>query len=105
VERVAEQLGEPSVLVNNAGIIRDNLLFRMTADDWDAVMGVHLRGSFLMSRAVQGYLTEAGWGRIVNLSSTSALGNRGRPTTRRPRPGCRASPGHWRSSWASSASP
>ncbi|GAA0946343.1 3-oxoacyl-ACP reductase FabG [Pseudonocardia zijingensis] len=77
VERVAEQLGEPSVLVNNAGIIRDNLLFRMTADDWDAVMGVHLRGSFLMSRAVQGYMTKAGWGRIVNLSSTSALGNRG----------------------------
>jgi 3-oxoacyl-[acyl-carrier protein] reductase len=77
VERVAEQLGEPSVLVNNAGITRDNLLFRMTADDWDAVMGVHLRGSFLMSRAVQGYLTKAGWGRIVNLSSTSALGNRG----------------------------
>jgi 3-oxoacyl-[acyl-carrier protein] reductase len=77
VERVAEQLGEPSVLVNNAGIIRDNLLFRMSADDWDAVMNVHLRGSFLMSRAVQGYLTKAGWGRIVNLSSTSALGNRG----------------------------
>jgi 3-oxoacyl-[acyl-carrier protein] reductase len=77
VERVAEQLGEPSVLVNNAGIIRDNLLFRMSADDWDAVLTVHLRGSFLMSRAVQGYMTKAGWGRIVNLSSTSALGNRG----------------------------
>ncbi|MFI1294210.1 3-oxoacyl-ACP reductase FabG [Streptomyces sp. NPDC020792] len=77
VERIAEELGEPTVLVNNAGIIRDNLLFKMTADDWDAVMNVHLRGSFLMTRAVQGYLTKAGWGRIVNLSSTSALGNRG----------------------------
>ncbi|MEW2382694.1 3-oxoacyl-ACP reductase FabG [Micromonospora sp. NPDC047707] len=77
VDRIAEELGEPAVLVNNAGITRDDLLFKMTADDWDAVMNVHLRGSFLVTRAVQGYLTRAGWGRIVNLSSTSALGNRG----------------------------
>ncbi|SCF35059.1 3-oxoacyl-[acyl-carrier protein] reductase [Micromonospora purpureochromogenes] len=77
VDRIAEELGEPTVLVNNAGITRDNLLFKMTVDDWDAVINVHLRGSFLMSRAVQGYMTKAGWGRIVNLSSTSALGNRG----------------------------
>ncbi len=77
VERVTSELGAPLVLVNNAGIIRDNLLFRMTTDDWDAVMGVHLRGSFLMARAVQGAMTKAGWGRIVNLSSASALGNRG----------------------------
>jgi 3-oxoacyl-[acyl-carrier protein] reductase len=77
VARVTEELGAPTVLVNNAGIIRDNLLFKMTTDDWDAVMGVHLRGAFLTSRAVQKHMTEAGWGRIVNLSSTSALGNRG----------------------------
>ena len=77
VRRIAGELGVPTVLVNNAGIIRDNLLFKMTAGEWDAVMGVHLRGAFLMSRAVQVYMTEAGWGRIVNLSSTSALGNRG----------------------------
>jgi 3-oxoacyl-[acyl-carrier protein] reductase len=77
VARVTEEFGAPTVLVNNAGIIRDNLLFRMTTDDWDAVMGVHLRGAFLMSRTVQKHMTEAGWGRIVNLSSTSALGNRG----------------------------
>jgi 3-oxoacyl-[acyl-carrier protein] reductase len=77
VDRVATELGDPAVLVNNAGIIRDNLLFKMSADDWDAVLNVHLRGSFLMSRAVQGFMTKAGWGRIVNLSSTSALGNRG----------------------------
>lgn len=77
VDRIAGELAEPTVLVNNAGITRDNLLFKMTADDWDAVVNVHLRGSFLMTRAVQGYMTGAGWGRIVNLSSTSALGNRG----------------------------
>jgi 3-oxoacyl-[acyl-carrier protein] reductase len=77
VRAVTEALGGPTVLVNNAGIIRDNLLFKMTEDDWDAVMNVHLRGAFLMSRAVQGHMVEAGWGRIVNLSSTSALGNRG----------------------------
>jgi 3-oxoacyl-[acyl-carrier protein] reductase len=77
VQRIATELGEPTVLVNNAGIIRDNLLFKMTVADWDAVMNVHLRGSFLMSRAAQGYMTKAGFGRIVNLSSISALGNRG----------------------------
>src|SRR6185503_586364 len=77
VDRVATELGPPAVLVNNAGVIRDNLLFKMSDEDWDTVLAVHLRGAFLMSRAVQGYMTEARWGRIVNLSSTSALGNRG----------------------------
>jgi 3-oxoacyl-[acyl-carrier protein] reductase len=77
VERVVADLGPPTVLVNNAGILRDNLLFRMTEDDWDAVMAVHLRGAFLMSREVQRHQVAAGWGRIVNLSSTSALGHRG----------------------------
>ncbi|MEV4942835.1 SDR family oxidoreductase [Streptomyces zaomyceticus] len=77
VERIAVELGDPAILVNNAGIIRDNLLFKMTAADWDAVMNVHLRGAFLMTRAVQSHMTRAGFGRIVNLSSTSALGNRG----------------------------
>jgi 3-oxoacyl-[acyl-carrier protein] reductase len=77
VARVAQELGPPTVLINNAGITRDNLLFKMTEQDWDSVIGVHLRGSFLMSRAVQKHQTEQGWGRVVNLSSTSALGNRG----------------------------
>ena len=77
VERVAAELGGPTVLVNNAGVIRDNLLFKMTDDDWDTVLGVHLRGAFLMSRAVQKYMVEQHYGRIVNLSSSSALGNRG----------------------------
>jgi 3-oxoacyl-[acyl-carrier protein] reductase len=77
VERVAAELGPPVVLVNNAGVIRDNLLFKMSESDWDTVMNVHLRGAFLMSRAVQAHMTAQGFGRIVNLSSTSALGNRG----------------------------
>jgi 3-oxoacyl-[acyl-carrier protein] reductase len=77
VERVAEELGPPTVLVNNAGVTRDNLLFKMTDTDWDTVLTVHLRGSFLMTRAVQRHMVGQRWGRIVNLSSTSALGNRG----------------------------
>ncbi|MDK1359462.1 3-oxoacyl-ACP reductase FabG [Arthrobacter sp. zg-Y1219] len=77
VARIAEELGAPTILVNNAGILRDNLLFKMTDTDWDAVMSVHLRGAFLMSRAVQVHQVREKWGRIVNLSSTSALGNRG----------------------------
>jgi 3-oxoacyl-[acyl-carrier protein] reductase len=77
VDRIAAELGPPVVLVNNAGVIRDNLLFKMTDDDWDTVLGVHLKGAFLMSRAVQAHMTAQKWGRIVNLSSSSALGNRG----------------------------
>ena len=77
VGRVAAELGAPTVLVNNAGVIRDNLLFKMSDDDWDTVLGVHLRGAFLMSRAAQQYMVDAKYGRIVNLSSSSALGNRG----------------------------
>jgi 3-oxoacyl-[acyl-carrier protein] reductase len=77
VEQVFAELGEPTVLVNNAGVTRDNLLFKMTEADWDTVMNVHLKGAFLMTRAVQKYMVSAKWGRIVNLSSTSAVGNRG----------------------------
>ncbi|MFI5778346.1 3-oxoacyl-ACP reductase FabG [Nocardia sp. NPDC051570] len=77
VEQLANELGGPTVVVNNAGILRDNLLFKMSVDDWDAVLNVHLRGAFLLTRAAQKYMVEAKWGRIVNMSSTSALGNRG----------------------------
>jgi 3-oxoacyl-[acyl-carrier protein] reductase len=77
VGTVAEEVGPPTVLVNNAGVLRDNLLFKMSEDDWDTVLNVHLRGSFLMSRSVQKHMVEQRYGRIVNLSSSSALGNRG----------------------------
>ena len=77
VDRIAADLGEPTVLVNNAGITRDNLLFKMTLAEWESVTAVHLRGAFLMTRAVQTHMVNARWGRVVSLSSISALGNRG----------------------------
>src|SRR5579883_2327663 len=77
VAQTVERFGRLDILVNNAGVIRDNLLFKMTDSDWDTVMGVHLRGAFLMSRACQKYMVDAKWGRIISLSSSSALGNRG----------------------------
>jgi 3-oxoacyl-[acyl-carrier protein] reductase len=77
VDRVAAELGAPTVLINNAGVTRDNLLFKMSVSDWDDVMSVHLRGAFLMTRAAQRYMVDASWGRVVNLSSIAAFGNRG----------------------------
>ncbi|MGD9485455.1 3-oxoacyl-ACP reductase FabG [Streptomyces sp. TRM70308] len=77
VAKITEELGAPVILVNNAGVLRDNLLFKMSESDWDTVMNVHLRGAFLMTRACQKHMVDAGFGRVVNLSSSSALGNRG----------------------------
>ena len=77
VERVVAELGGLHVLVNNAGISKDAMLFKMTEDDWDAVMGVHLKGAFLMSQAAQKVFVEQKYGKILNTSSTSANGNRG----------------------------
>ena len=77
VERVVAELGGIHVLVNNAGVTRDNLLFKMTELDWDLVMGVHLKGAFNMTKAAQKHFVEQRYGKILNLSSISALGNRG----------------------------
>lgn len=76
-ERIVAELGGVHVLVNNAGVTRDNLLFKMTEEDWDMVMGVHLKGAFLMSKAAQQHFVAQKYGKIVNLSSVSAYGNRG----------------------------
>jgi 3-oxoacyl-[acyl-carrier protein] reductase len=77
VDRLAAELGPPTVVVNNAGVIYDRPLADMTDDDWHRVLDVNLSGAFFMCRAAQPYMTEAGWGRIVNLSSAAARGNRG----------------------------
>ncbi|EGL82975.1 short-chain dehydrogenase/reductase SDR [Caldalkalibacillus thermarum TA2.A1] len=77
VDSIVSMWGRLDILVNNAGIIRDNLLFKMTDEDWEQVMDVHLKGAFYCSRAAQKYMVEQKYGRIINLSSTSALGNRG----------------------------
>lgn len=77
VKKTADELGPPTVLVNNAGIILDNLLFKMPLSDFQKVLAVHLEGNFLMTKACQEYMVAERFGRIISLSSTSALGNRG----------------------------
>ena len=77
VARTVKELGRLDVLVTCAGIIRDNLLFKMTDDDWDSVIDTHLKGTFLCAQAVQKHMVENKYGKMVFLSSTSALGNRG----------------------------
>ena len=75
--KAGDRFGRIDILVNNAGVLRDNLLFKMSEEDWDTVMNVHLKGAFLCSRAAQAYMVKQHYGRIISLSSTSALGNRG----------------------------
>ncbi|HEU5140153.1 MAG TPA: 3-oxoacyl-ACP reductase FabG [Bacillales bacterium] len=77
VKKVVEEYGKIDILVNNAGVIRDNMLFKMTESDWDMVMNVHLKGAFNCAKTVQKYMVENKYGRIINTSSVSALGNRG----------------------------
>jgi 3-oxoacyl-[acyl-carrier protein] reductase len=77
VDELAGTFGGLHILVNNAGVLRDNLLFKMTDDDWMLVMQVLLGGAFLCSQIAQKHMVDAHYGRIVSMSSTSALGNRG----------------------------
>jgi 3-oxoacyl-[acyl-carrier protein] reductase len=77
VAAVADRHGRIDVLVNNAGVTRDDLLFKLSEDDWDTVIDVNLKSVFLCSRAAQRLMVEAKKGAIVSLSSRSALGNRG----------------------------
>ena len=77
VEKAVKEFGRLDILVTCAGIIRDNLLFKMTDDDWDAVIDTHLKGTFLCAQAAQKHMVPQKYGKMVFLSSTSALGNRG----------------------------
>jgi 3-oxoacyl-[acyl-carrier protein] reductase len=77
VAKAVEAGGSLDVLVTCAGIIRDNMLFRMSDDDWDAVIDTHLKGTFFAARAAQAQMVEQKSGKMVLISSTSALGNRG----------------------------
>ena len=77
VKRATDEFGRLDILVCCAGIIRDNLVFKMTDDDWFAVINTHLSGTFFFARAAQAVMTQQQYGKIVFLSSTSALGNRG----------------------------
>jgi len=77
VEATVARGGSLDVLVTCAGIIRDNLLFKMSDDEWEAVIDTHLRGTFYAVRAAQRPMVEQKSGKMVLISSTSALGNRG----------------------------
>jgi 3-oxoacyl-[acyl-carrier protein] reductase len=77
VATAVERGGSLDVLVTCAGIIRDNLLHKMTDEDWDAVIETHLKGTFFAARAAQARMVEQRSGKMVLVSSTSALGNRG----------------------------
>jgi 3-oxoacyl-[acyl-carrier protein] reductase len=76
-DQVVQEFGQLDIAVNNAGVTRDNLLFKMTEADWDMVMAVHLKGAFNVAKAAQRHMVAARYGRIINMSSVSALGNRG----------------------------
>ncbi|WP_123023272.1 3-oxoacyl-ACP reductase FabG [Mycolicibacterium stellerae] len=75
--RLIAEVGAPTVVVNNAGVTRDALLHKMAPADWDDVIRIHLRGAFLMTKAAREHMVAVKWGRVVNMSSASALGNNG----------------------------
>ena len=77
VATAVERGGSLDILVTCAGIIRDNMLFKMTDEDWDTVIDTHLKGTFYSVRAAQKHMVEQQSGKMVLISSTSALGNRG----------------------------
>ena len=77
-EEVESKKIQISVLVNNAGITRDNIVLRMSEDEWQDIMNVNLNGTFYLSKKVLKMMLKLKWGRIINITSTSAsIGNRG----------------------------
>ena len=77
VDRAVREYGGLDILVTCAGVLRDNLIHKMTDSDWDLVVDTHLRGTFLCAQAAQRGMVSARRGKMVFLSSVSALGNRG----------------------------
>ena len=77
IEGAVKEFGKVDTLVACAGITRDNLIYKMTDEDWDSVIDTHLKGTFLAARAAQRAMVPNKYGKMVFLSSTSALGNRG----------------------------
>jgi 3-oxoacyl-[acyl-carrier protein] reductase len=78
VREVAKQFGRLDILVNNAGVTRDNLVMRMKDEEWDLVLGINLRGTFLFTRAAAKPMSKGKRGRIINIASVSGLmGNPG----------------------------
>jgi NAD(P)-dependent dehydrogenase (short-subunit alcohol dehydrogenase family) len=73
VETALDAFGRIDVVVNNAGILRDRMIFNMTEEEWDAVVAVHLKGSFAVTRAAAPRFREQRWGRFINMTSTSGL--------------------------------
>ncbi len=77
VKQTLEELGRLDILVTSAGVIRDNLIHKLSDDDWETVIGTHLRGTYLAVQAAQAPMVQQKSGKMVLISSTSALGNRG----------------------------
>ncbi|MBN1691301.1 MAG: SDR family NAD(P)-dependent oxidoreductase [Dehalococcoidia bacterium] len=77
VQTAIDQFGKIDILINNAGILRDRMVFNMSEEEWDVVMKVHLYGTFYCTRAASVFMRQQRWGRIVNTSSISGLGSMG----------------------------
>src|SRR4030042_765567 len=77
VKTAVDAFGRIDILVNNAGILRDRMLFNMSEEEWDLVIKVHLYGTFHCTRPASAYMRQQRWGRIINTSSISGLGNMG----------------------------
>ncbi len=77
MQRTVEELGSPGILVNNAGITRDKLMRDMTVEDWDAVLDLNLRATFLCCKHATPLMVVQGWGRVINMSSRAHYGNKG----------------------------
>src|SRR5256886_14568568 len=88
VDTAVQAFGRIDIVVNNAGILRDRVIFNMTEEEWDAVINTHLKGSFAVTRAAAPLMREQRSGRFINMTSTSGLvGNVGQADYAAAKPG------------------